>query len=319
MLVPLYDGVEALDVTGPVGVLAGANAYLSATAPGQTGYRIATASPGGAAVVSLSGVMLLPDLDLAAAGVPHTVLVPGGAAGVPDPGAGRSGVVSWLKQNAADVERIVSVCTGAFLLAEAGLLAGKRATTHWSSAEELAQRHPDVAVEPDSIFIRDGEVYTSAGVTAGIDLALALVEEDVGRDAALAIARHMVVFLRRAGGQAQFSTQLQGQFAQRQELRDLQQWIAEHPDADLSVDALARRANLSARQFTRAFAEETGVTPGRYVANTRLETARRLLEDTDDDVVHVAAASGYATAEAMRRAFQRTLGTSPTDYRARRA
>ncbi|CAM5343506.1 HTH-type transcriptional regulator CdhR OS=Streptomyces lavendulae subsp. lavendulae OX=58340 GN=cdhR3 PE=4 SV=1 [Streptomyces lavendulae subsp. lavendulae] len=190
-------------------------------------------------------------------------------------------------------------------------------TTHWNSADELAQRYPGIAVEPDSIFIRDGSVYTSAGVTAGIDLALALVEEDIGRDAALTIARYMVVFLRRSGGQGQFSTQMQAQLAHRQELRDLQQWIADHPAADLSVKALAQRANLSARQFTRAFAEETGVTPGRYVANARLETARRLLEDTDDDVVRIAALSGYATTEAMRRAFQRVLGLSPSQYRTR--
>ncbi|MFF4297245.1 GlxA family transcriptional regulator [Streptomyces vinaceus] len=317
VLVTLYDGVEALDVTGPVGVLAGANTYLAATAPGQSGYRIATASPGGSAVESLSGVTLMPDVDLAGAEAPHTLLVPGGAGGVPEAGAGHPDVVSWLKENGAKAERVVSVCTGAFLLAEAGLLAGRRVTTHWDSVGELAQRYPGVAVEPDSIFVRDGSVYTSAGVTAGIDLALALVEEDIGRDAALTVARYMVVFLRRSGGQGQFSTQMQAQLAHRQELRELQQWIADHPDADLSVDALAQRANLSARQFTRAFAEETGVTPGRYVANTRLETARRLLEDTDDDVVRIAALSGYATTEAMRRAFQRVLGLSPSQYRTR--
>ncbi|MER6254986.1 AraC family transcriptional regulator [Streptomyces sp. NPDC001584] len=196
VLVTLYDGVEALDVTGPVGVLAGANTFLAATAPGQAGYRIATASPHGSAVESLSGVTLMPDVDLAGAEVPHTLLVPGGSGGSYEEGAGHPEVVSWLKENAPKAERVVSVCTGAFLLAEAGLLAGRRVTTHWDSARELAQRYPGVAVEPDSIFIRDGSVYTSAGVTAGIDLALALVEEDIGRDAALTVARYMVVFLR---------------------------------------------------------------------------------------------------------------------------
>ncbi|MFF5809216.1 GlxA family transcriptional regulator [Streptomyces sp. NPDC012746] len=315
VLVTLFDGVEALDVTGPLGVLAGANAYLAATAPGQTAYRIATASPGGVAVDGLSGVTLGADGDLAAAAAPHTLIVPGGTRYLTGPTDCNPEVVQWLRRNAPKSQRVVSVCTGAFLLAEAGLLAGKRATTHWSRAEELAKRYPDVSVDPTPIFVQDGSVYTAAGVMAGIDLALAFVEEDLGRDAAMTVARYMIVFLRRSGGQSQFSAQMRAQIAQRPVLREIQQWIADHPDADLSVEALARRANLSPRQFTRSFSSETGSTPGRYVAHTRLETARRLLEDTQEDVVRVASDSGYSTAEAMRRAFQRTLGLSPSQYR----
>jgi transcriptional regulator GlxA family with amidase domain len=174
-----------------------------------------------------------------------------------------------------------------------------------------------VTVEPEPIFVRDGNVSTSAGVTAGIDLALMLVEEDHGREVALRVARELVVFLRRPGNQTQFSAQLQAQVAQREPLRDVQHWIAEHPDADLSVDALAERARLSPRQFARAFAAETGTPPGRYVDRVRLEAARRLLEDSRDGVEQIARTCGYHTPEAMRRAFQQALNVSPAEYRRR--
>jgi transcriptional regulator GlxA family with amidase domain len=211
----------------------------------------------------------------------------------------------------------MSVCTGAFLLAEAGLLDGRKATTHWLYCDSLSSRHPKIDVDPEPIFVRDGRISTSAGVTTGIDLALALVEEDRGRDVALAIARGLVMFLRRPGGQSQFSAQLSGQVAHREPLRDVQRLIAEHPEADLSVPALAAAANLSPRQFSRAFTAETGVSPGRYVDRVRLETARRLLEDTADGVAEVARKAGYGTAEAMRRAFLQALGVSPAEYRRR--
>jgi transcriptional regulator GlxA family with amidase domain len=224
-------------------------------------------------------------------------------------------VVGWLRE--AQPARIMSVCTGAFLLAEAGLLTGRRVTTHWQYCDTLAARYPDVRVDPAPIFVRDGRIATSAGVTAGLDLALALVEEDLGRDRALAIARGLVMFVRRPGGQAQVSAQLTGQIARREPLRDVQRLIAEHPDADLSVPALAAHANLSPRQFTRAFAAETGTPPGRYVDRVRLETAHRLLEDTAGGITEIARSSGYGTAEAMRRAFVQVLGVAPADYRRR--
>ncbi|MCF3129462.1 GlxA family transcriptional regulator [Streptomyces olivochromogenes] len=307
VLVVLFDGVQSLDVTGPVEVFAGAEKHR----PGS--YRIRTASLDGRPVRSSSGLTLVPDQTLADAFEPHTLLVPGGeGTRCPDPR-----LVDWLRERGPDAERLVSVCTGAILLAAAGLLDGRRATTHWAYCDKLARDHPAVAVDPDPIYVRDGHVSTSAGVTSGIDLALALVEEDLGRDAALGIARHLVVFLRRPGNQAQFSAQLAAQTARREPLREVQQWISEHPDGDLSVESLAARARLSPRHFARAFQAETGTTPGRYVDRVRLEHARRLLEDTADGVEQISRASGYGTPEAMRRAFVRALGTAPAEYRRR--
>jgi transcriptional regulator GlxA family with amidase domain len=310
-----FDDVQSLDVTGPLEVFTGADTYQRRRAPGQAGYDVRTASLGGLPVSTSSGLRLLPDDDLrtvAAADI-HTLIVPGGE-GTCSPDRA---LIEWLRTNAPKAHRIASVCTGAFLLAEARLLAGKRATTHWASSDALARRYPDVQVDPEPIYIRDGSISTSAGVTAGIDLSLALVEEDIGRDAALAVARHLVVFLRRPGGQAQFSAQLRAQVAQRAPLREVQQWITERPAADLSVQALAARAGLSPRQFARTFAAQTGMPPGRYVDRVRLEAARRLLEDTGDGIEQVARCCGYGTAEAMRRAFVRTLGVSPARYRHR--
>ncbi|MFJ4535076.1 GlxA family transcriptional regulator [Streptomyces tibetensis] len=307
VLAVLFDGLQSLDVTGPLEVFAGAD-LLS---PGA--YRIRTASLDGAPVRTTSGLTLVPDESLASAPDPDVLLVPGGTGSLrPDPR-----LVGWVREHGPRVERLVSVCTGAAVLAEAGLLDGRRATTHWAYCDRLARAHPAVEIDPDPVYVRDGHIATSAGVTAGIDLALALVEEDLGRDAALTIARHLVVFLRRPGNQAQFSAQLAAQTAQREPLRDVQRWITDHPDADLCVDALAARARLSPRHFARAFRAETGMTPGRYVDRVRLEHARRLLEDTADGIEEIARAGGYGTPEAMRRAFVRTLGTPPAEYRRR--
>ncbi|MFF9012713.1 GlxA family transcriptional regulator [Streptomyces sp. NPDC014870] len=307
VLVVLFDDVQSLDVTGPVEVFAGAGRA------GGGSYPIVTASLDGGPVRTQSGLRLLPDTTLAAADRPHTLLVPGGeGTRRPDPR-----LIDWLRANGPRAERLVSVCTGALLLAEAGLLDGHRATTHWIACDHLARCYPEVDVDPDPIFVRDGRIATSAGVTAGIDLALALVEEDLGRDTALTVARHLVVFLRRPGNQAQFSAQLAAQTARRAPLRDLQHWITEHPAGDLSVEALAARARLSPRHFARAFQAETGTTPGRYVDRVRLEHARRLLEETTDGVEEVSRAVGYGTPEAMRRAFVKAMGTAPADYRRR--
>ncbi|MFJ9373088.1 GlxA family transcriptional regulator [Streptomyces sp. NPDC101455] len=307
VLVVLFDDVQSLDVTGPVEVFAGAETQTPGT------YRIRTASLEGAPVRTSSGLTVVPDSSLADAPAPHTLLVPGGpGTRGPDPR-----VTAWLRAHGPRAERLVSVCTGAILLAEAGLLDGRRVTTHWAYCAQLARDHPAVEVDPDPIYVRDGPVSTSAGVTSGIDLALALVEEDLGRDTALTIARHLVVFLRRPGNQAQFSAQLAAQTARREPLREVQQWITEHPDDDLSVDSLAARARLSPRHFARAFQSETGMPPGRYVDRVRLEHARRLLEDTADGIEQISRSSGYGTPESMRRAFLKTLGTSPAEYRRR--
>ncbi|WP_127355175.1 GlxA family transcriptional regulator [Actinacidiphila soli] len=307
VLVVVFDDVQSLDVTGPVEVFTGAGRHCGEP------YEIRTASLDGTAVRTSSGLILVPDCALAEAEAPHTLLVPGGSGTRhPDPR-----LISWLREHAPRAERIVCVCSGALLLAEAGLLDGHRVTTHWSVCDHLARTYPAVEVDPDPIFVRDGKLATSAGVTAGIDLALALVEEDHGRDTALTVARHLVVFLRRPGNQAQFSAQLAVQTARREPLREVQQWITEHPDHDLSVERLAERASLSPRHFARAFQSEIGTTPGRYVERVRLEHARRLLEDTADGVGQISRACGYGTPEAMRRAFVKALGTAPAEYRRR--
>jgi transcriptional regulator GlxA family with amidase domain len=314
VLTILFDDVQSLDVTGPLEVFTGANTWRASHGE-DPAYDVRTASLGGHAVRTSSGLRVTPDADLREyrAARPDLLIVPGGEGSRrPDPE-----LTGWLRAHGRQAGRLVSVCTGAFLLAEAGLLDRRRVTTHWFYCAALAARYPELSVEPEPIFVRDGNVATSAGVTAGIDLALALVEDDLGRDAALDIARHLVVFLRRPGNQAQFSAQLAGQLASREPLRDVQRWIAEHPAADLSVERLASQASLSPRQFARAFAAEVGVPPGRYVDRVRLETARRRLEDTGDGIEQTARSCGYGTPEAMRRAFIRALGVSPGEYRRR--
>jgi transcriptional regulator GlxA family with amidase domain len=316
VLIVLFHGVQSLDVTGPLEVFTGGAEFAADHGGGAgTGYEVVTASLGGLPVTASSGLGLVASADLRDVSPERidTLIVPGGdGTGQPD-----AELVGWLRQHGQKARRIASVCTGAFLLAAAGLLDGRNATTHWAYADSLARQFPAVHVDPDPIFVRDGQIATSAGVTAGIDLALALVEEDLGHAAALAVARGLVVYLRRPGGQAQFSAHLQAQSAQRAPLREVQHWITEHPAADLSVTTLATRAGLSPRQFARAFAAETGMSPGRFVGRVRLETARRMLEDSNRGVTQVARACGYGTPEAMRRAFVQSLGVPPANYRHR--
>ncbi len=312
VLITLFEGVQSLDVTGPLEVLAAANQWRTANGD-EPFYLLRTASLGGRAVRTSSGLLVTPDADLIGERARDVLLVPGGeGTRSPEPD-----LVRWLREHAPQAGLIVSVCTGAFLLAEAGLLAGRTVTTHWAYCDALAARFPDVSVTAEPIYVRDGDLITSAGVTCGIDLALALVEADLGRDAALSVARHLVVFLCRPGSQAQFSAQLANQLAQRQPLRAVQQWIAEHPDADLSVPALAERASLSPRHFARAFTAEVSMTPGRYVDRVRLEAARRRLEYTTDSIELIARACGYGTTEALRLAFHRALDVGPAEYRRR--
>lgn len=311
VVVVAYPGVQSLDVTGPVEVFAAANQHT-----GRPEYAVTLATADGLPCPTSSGLVLVPDgaiQELRHA--PDTLVVAGGngtAGAVRDPK-----LLIGIARLARRARRVTSVCSGAFLLAEVGLLDGKRATTHWSACDLLARVYPQVDVDPDPIYTRDGNVWTSAGVTAGMDLALALVEDDLGREAALAIARSLVLFLRRPGSQSQFSAQLAAQFAERDGLRHVQQWIADHPDADLTVAAMAARANMSERHFARAFRDEVGVTPARYVEQVRLEAARRLLEETDEGVEAVARRCGFGTAETMRRAFLRAFHTSPAEYRCR--
>jgi transcriptional regulator GlxA family with amidase domain len=226
-------------------------------------------------------------------------------------------LIAWIRRAAERSRRVTSVCTGALLLAEAGLLDGKRATTHWAFAEQLKERYPSVQIETDPIYVKQGNIYTSAGVTSGMDLALALVEEDHGREIALAVARWLVMFLKRPGGQSQFSIQLANQTASREPLRDLQWWILDHLDDDLSVEALAARVAMSPRNFARVFTREVGVTPARYVEAARVDAARRKLEESTSSIEQIADVCGFGTSETMRRAFLRNVRVPPADYRDR--
>jgi transcriptional regulator GlxA family with amidase domain len=305
VVVIAFPGVQSLDVAGPVEVFADAG-----------GYAITLATPDGQAVCTSSGLLLAADCAVSKLRGPVDTLVVAGGEGTADALADRA-LIDAVRRLARRARRVTSVCSGAFLLAEAGLLDGRRATTHWSACDLLARLYPAVDVDPDPIFTRDGNVWTSAGVTAGMDLALALVEDDLGRDAALAIARRLVLFLRRPGSQSQFSAHLAAQTAERDGLRTVQRWIAEHPADDLSVARLADRAGMSVRHFARSFADEVGVTPARYVEQVRLEAARRLLEEADDGVEAVARRCGFGTAETMRRRFLRALHLAPAEYRRR--
>ena len=226
-------------------------------------------------------------------------------------------LIRWLAARAGQARRVCSVCTGAFLLAEAGLLDGKRAVTHWWACDELAQRYPRVTVEPDPIFLRDGKIWTSAGVTAGIDLALALVEEDLGRAMALRVARHLVVFLKRPGGQSQFSAMLESQARDDGAFAALHDWLAQHLADDLGVEALAARAGMSPRNFARVYAKRTGTTPAKAVEALRVDAARRALEETAAPIESIARACGFGDEERLRRSFLRCLGVPPKQYRAR--
>jgi transcriptional regulator GlxA family with amidase domain len=222
---------------------------------------------------------------------------------------------AWLKGKATDVRRLGAVCVGSFLLAEAGLLNGRRATTHWKFGRELAARHPHVCVEHEPLWVKDGNIYTCAGISAGIDLALAWVEEDCGATLAHEAARELVLFLRRPGGQPQVSVSLASQASEMASIRELQIWIAEHLKTRLSVDDLARRMSMSARNFERVFTREVGTTPSQYVLQMRVEAARHLLERTDGGLKHVASTAGFGSADVMRRAFVRLLGITPRRYR----
>lgn len=242
-----------------------------------------------------------------------TLLVAGGSAVEGDRTSPET--VQWLRDAAAETRRLGSVCTGALLLARAGLLNGRKATTHWNWCQRLARRYPQIEVEPDPIFIRDGSVYTSAGVTAGMDLALALVEEDHGSRLALEVARQLVLYLRRPGGQSQFSAALSQQLSDRQPLRELQSWVLENLDKSLSVQTLAERVAMSPRNFARIFSKEMRITPGRFVERLRIETARRRLEETGRSLKKIAAECGFGSVGAMRAVFQRLVGIPPGQYR----
>jgi transcriptional regulator GlxA family with amidase domain len=310
VLILAVDGAQSLDVMGPVEALVTANAIADSPA-----YRVEVVTPRGRSV-SLSNGFTLSAAPLSDPPPRHDTLLVAGGVGARAAVQGHD-VVDWVAAASRRARRTASVCTGAYLLAEAGLLDGRRATTHWRYRGALARRHPQISMNPDAIYVRDGDLWTSAGVTAGIDLTLALIEEDLGRAIALAVAQELVVFLKRPGGQSQFSQALAAQEAIRPALRELQAWIARNVDADLSVAALADRAHLSERSIARAFRRETGQTPAAYVEALRIERARVLLEDGAESLETVARATGFRSAEVLRRAFHRHLGVSPAAYRER--
>lgn len=307
-------GVQMLDVSGPLDVFAEANVQSGSAA---YALRVIAAVPG--PIVTSSGVRLLADGVVGDGHEPpaDTLLV----AGCPHADRMRldPALLDWLRAQAPRARRFGSVCSGAFFLAAAGLLDGVRVTTHWAMAEALAARYTAVRLEEDAIYLRDGRVRTAAGVTAGLDLALALVEEDLGREVALRVASQLVMYFKRPGGQLQFSRRGEAAPAGRAALQEVQRWVAAHPALDHSVAALAARLHVSPRHFSRMFRADVGMTPAAWVEVSRVEAARRLLEEGAQTPKQVAAACGFANADVLRRAFLRRVGVSPAEYRRRRA
>ncbi|MFE9389048.1 GlxA family transcriptional regulator [Streptomyces sp. NPDC006784] len=316
VVIAVFPDVDLLDVTGPAEVFALANRESG----GRADYRVRLAGPDAGPVTTSAGVRLLADLTFAEVGAAvDTLLVPGAVDLHPDGPVARveESVVEWVRDTAPHARRIASVCVGAHVLAAAGLLDGRRATTHWSTAAQLAAEHPRVRVDADPIFVRSGRVWTGAGISTCMDLALALVAEDHGEDLALAVARQLVVYLRRQGGQSQFSVPLSVPATARREIDELRVFIAEHLAEDLSTPVLADRMCLSERHFARVFRQETGSSPAAYVEAARVEAARRLLETTDRSPAQITAATGLGSIETLHRAFRKQLNTTPAAYRRR--
>jgi transcriptional regulator GlxA family with amidase domain len=307
-------GVQLLDVSGPLDVFAEANLHVS-----HPCYRPVVIGTQDGPVQSSSGVRLLPDWTIDDTGADRidTLIVAGcpNAADIFPPPA----LVAWLRRQAPRTRRYGSVCSGAFLLAATGLLDGRRVTTHWAVADQLAAAFPEIRVEPDALYVRDGPIRTAAGVTAGLDLALALVEEDLGRDVAMKVAAQLVMFFKRPGGQMQFSRRREAVPAGRSALQEVQRWVAANPHADHAVPALAKRVGLSPRHFARLFRSEVGLTPAAWVERARVNAAQKLLETGELSPKRVASRCGFADTDTLRRAFLRQLGVTPAEYRRRHA
>jgi len=311
-----YPDAQTLDVVGPLEVFARSSRWLRDNGQSKDdAYQIELIAPVAGPVTMSSGLQMFAERSYQDVDTTDTLIVSGGLGYVES--ARNSDIIEWLKCIAPRSKRVVSVCTGALILARAGLLEGRAATTHWNYCEELGNNYPGVKVQPDDIFVRHGNVYTSAGVTAGMDLSLALIEEDWGRDAALAVAQELVIFMKRPGGQSQFSNILAAQHCSAERFKDLVVWIQTHPRESMEVERLADKAGMSPRNFARAFTREIGETPAKYVQRTRVEAARRDLEDSRHDMERIASRCGFMSAEVMRRNFVRILGVSPGDYRSR--
>ena len=303
-----FDAAQILDVTGPLEVFSSASRFLPSVR-----YRTDVVTSRGGPVEASCGLEFASSPISAVVGPVDTLMVAGGAD--MDAAIADAELLHHVRRLATDARRVTSVCSGAFVLAAAGLLDGRRATTHWAECDLLDDRYAEITVDADAIYVRDGNVWTSAGVTAGIDLALALVADDHGHKAAATVARQLVVYLQRSGGQAQFSAVLASQAADTEPVRELLSWLRDHLTEDLSVAALARQINLSERQFTRVFKSELGVTAAHHVEAVRLESACRLLETTSRTVDQIATTCGFGTPETMNRAFRRRLNTTPGDHR----
>jgi transcriptional regulator GlxA family with amidase domain len=311
----IFDDAGVLDFTGPFSVFHCAGRHFVWTGESdRAAYDLQLLSIDGGVVRTMEGIGVetckAPELKT---GEFDTLLVVGG---LYDERAWDPRIVEWVKRNHSKVRRVASVCTGAYILAAAGLLDGRRATTHWEDCNALARRFPLADMSADSIYVDDGHIWSSAGVTAGIDMALAMVEEDHGRELAVLIARRQVVFLKRPGGQSQFSAPLKSQAADGP-MAELLNWIVEHPQEDLRTEALAERAKMSLRNFYRAFTQATGMPPAEWVETARVEIAKRLLEQTAHNVDQVAYRAGFSSYEQLRKAFGRRLAVSPAAYRER--
>lgn len=313
IVILMYPRVRELDVAGVTDVFSTANTLLPEDRRYQIQHVSTQKEPALDGMYGL-GMRCGPHYSTVKSKV-DTLIIPGGMGNeLTEPPAP---LLTWMQKHAKTSRRVGSVCTGAWLLAQAGLLDGKRATTHWAYARQLATSFPKVKVDPDPIWVKDGSIYSSAGATSGIDLSLALVEEDHGRKLALEVARMLVVFLCRPGNQAQFSVSLQEQTSEDRPLRDLQIWMLEHLANDLSVPALAAKAAMSERNFQRVFTREMGKSPAHYVEEIRIEAVRRKLERSTQGMEEIARACGFGSADVMGRCFMRQLKTTPVEYRAR--
>jgi transcriptional regulator GlxA family with amidase domain len=312
-----FDGLQILDVTGPLEVFSLASRLLLEQGRARIpAYEVLLAARRAGPVASSSGLRLVADCSWDRLGPVDTLLVSGGA-GV-DRALHDGELLQWLRREAPEARRYGAVCTGALLLARAGLLDGRRVTTHWAFLQALAEMAPAARVQPDAIFLHDGRLWTSAGVTAGMDMALAMVEEDWGRSLALEVAQQLVMYLKRPGRHPQFSATLAAQSAVTQgRFRDLTDWIFEHLEEDLSVTALAQHMDMSPRHFSRSFSEEAGVTPAKFVERARFEAARRMLVEGDLALEVVAARCGFGSVETLRRVFHRRTGMAAAAYRLR--
>jgi len=313
-----FDGFQSLDLTGPLEVFWKANLHAPEVGPAPFRYELSIASPLGGTITAESGLKICDTIALSALPADiDTIVISGGSEDALRALASGTPLLAWLEANKQKVRRIASVCTGAFVLAASGLLDGRRATTHWYSCRLLQEMYPAIEVVEDAIFISDDNVYTSAGITSAIDLSLALVEQDMGARVALAVARDLVLYLRRPGGQAQFSASLAAQAQSTGRLEKLLEWIGEHPLEDLSVPRLAREAGMSERNFGRVFVEKTGLTPGRFVEYVRLDRAKLYLETTGWPLARVAEKSGFGGVTSLIRSFSKHLQITPHAYRQR--